>query len=83
MLREKRSVCSVHHKQNDQSRRVPSRIDFDILHPSTDTKRHAIARTGLVYLNPDGNANDNTAPNTNADKDTAPNTNHYFNSNNN
>jgi hypothetical protein len=83
MLREKRSVCSVHHKQEDQSRRVSSRIDFDILHPSTDTRCYAIARTSLVYLNPDGNANDNTAPNPDADKDTAPNTNHYFNSNNN
>jgi hypothetical protein len=44
-------ATNVHHQEKDGSSLVLSRIDFDILHPSTDIKRYTVARIGLVYLN--------------------------------
>ncbi len=58
-----------------------SRIDFSVLRSSVSTKHYAIARIGLVYLNPRTNHRNPTntiyhfSPDTSADEHTSLNTN--------
>jgi hypothetical protein len=43
--------ANIHHNQKDWGGRTSSRIGFGVLRPSANTKRYAIPRIGLAYLN--------------------------------